>query len=197
MSDASPQRQQPDQPRIDHKPVADERDQAVKPTPEALSDEAAESVRLHARMAELLGRFEAKRARETSRPMPASPPPPPGAPGASPYAPLPTPVRPAEALQSAQAQFRAGQFDPALSALRRIDPAGLSKEDRVLVRYLTAGCLRGLGRLDEASAVYREVAASRDDETLAESARWQLEAIEGRQNMQRQLDELRSRRGAQ
>jgi hypothetical protein len=106
-------------------------------------------------------------------------------------------VRPAESLQLAQEQFRSGQFEATLPALRRIEAAGLSKEDRVLVRYLIAGCLRNLNQLDEAVAAYNEIVASRDDETLVESAKWQLAAVESRRNMTRELAEIRARRQTQ
>src|SRR5436305_1164068 len=77
----------------------------------------------------------------------------------------------------AQAQFRAGQYEAALLNFRRVDVETLSRDDRIFLQYLTACCQRNLGRLDEAAANYREVVNSRDDEALADSARWQLEAI--------------------
>ncbi len=179
--------------------LAAEREKTSKMPPATSSEEEAEAARLRARIAELLVKVEAKKAKEGKRPtdqaaLPSRP--------VSPSkldilsTPSPAAVRSAEALQVAQAQFHSDQFDAVLQTIRRVDSQTLSKEDCLLVQYLTAGCLRNLGRLDEAVPLYRTVVDSRGDEALVESASWQLTAIDARRNMLRELAEIRERRTA-
>ena len=70
---------------------------------------------------------------------------------------------------------------------------GFSKEDRAFVRYMLACSLRRLGKTSEAEVIYREVANSPDDEFLANCAIWQLSLIRSEQELQLQLEQLRSR----
>ena len=182
--------------RREREALAAEREKAGKTTLAAPSEDAVEAARLRTRLAELIARVEAKKAKEGPRPTD---------PGITqsraiappkleiPSTPSPAAVRSLEALQVAQSQFRADQYEAVLQTFHRIDAQTLSKEDNVLVQYLTAGCLRNLGRLDEAVTLYRSVVDAGGDEALIESARWQLTAIDARQNMLRELAELRER----
>ena len=61
---------------------------------------------------------------------------------------------------------------------------------------MSACCLRKLGRLDEAAALYREGANAREDEVLTDCALWHLSAISWRRDMEKQLETLRERRQA-
>jgi hypothetical protein len=91
----------------------------------------------------------------------------------------------------AQAQFRAGQFDAALKSLQAVDSSTLSRKDQVWVRYLTACCLRRQGKLSDAATIYREIAASREDSFLTDSAVWHLNFLNWRDEMQKSIDALR------
>jgi hypothetical protein len=99
-------------------------------------------------------------------------------------------------MDLAQALFRTGDYEGALSTFRLLDLAGLHRADRSAVQYLMACCLRRLGKLDQAAALYREIVNSGDDDMLAECAQWQLGAIQWRQTLQAQLEGLRQRRQA-
>ena len=54
----------------------------------------------------------------------------------------------------------------------------LAVDDRAFVQYMTASCLRQLGKRSEAAVLYRDVADAKDDEFLAECAVWQLTSVQ-------------------
>ena len=93
-----------------------------------------------------------------------------------------------------QAQFRAEEYEAALATFRRTDPEALSHEEKLLLQFFSAGCLRKLGKLEDAAALYREVADAREDDFLTECALWHLGALGWRRDMERQLAELRKAR---
>jgi hypothetical protein len=97
------------------------------------------------------------------------------------------------AIKEGMNQFRDNNFEAARRTFQLIDPATLDREDRAFVRYMLACSLRRLGRTSEAEVIYREVANSPDDEFLASCAVWQLALIRSEQDLQLQLEQLRSR----
>lgn len=105
-----------------------------------------------------------------------------------------TDVPSGDPVLAARANFRAGDYAAALETYRQIDLNGLTRDERSLVQYMSACCLRKLGRLDEAAALYREVASAREDEVLTDCALWHLSAINWRRDMEKQLETLRDRR---
>jgi len=145
-----------------------------------------------------------------AQPVPAPPPPPLPSPAAPvPQKPvvgaksaeveIPIPIelgRPVDALALAQAWFHTQNYAGALKAYRLLDPASLTAENRLAVQYMTACCLRHLGKLDEASSLYREVANSKGDQILVDCAKWHLEAIQWRQQVLSELAQIRQRRKA-
>ncbi len=104
---------------------------------------------------------------------------------------VPIATAPDSPFASGKDLFRAGDYDGALIAFRKIDLNGLSEANRLLVRYLTATCLRKQGRLKEAEAEYTVVANSRADAVLADNARWQLGTIRWRRDLEGQISKLR------
>jgi hypothetical protein len=68
----------------------------------------------------------------------------------------------------------------------------LSREDRLLVQYLQASCLRHLGRMDEATRLYREIANSQSNAFAVECAQWQLSSLRWQQDTMRRLEQLRA-----
>ncbi len=165
---------------------------------------SAEEVQLRVKLAELHARLKAYEARPKTMPpterQPTTPskmaPPAPHA--ETPVLPPPGAEvgKPGDPFTLAQALFRAGEHAAALQNYRRIDPEGLTPQEKVLIQYMTACCLRKLGKLEEAAALYREVANAREDEVLTDCALWQLNIINGRREMSRTLEELRRRREA-
>jgi len=66
----------------------------------------------------------------------------------------------------------------------------------VTVTYMTAACLRKLGKTDEAATLFREVANAKGEVVLAECAQWQLSAMRWKHDVETTLGELRQRRKA-
>jgi hypothetical protein len=96
-------------------------------------------------------------------------------------------------IREATNYFRDNDFEGARRTFQLIDPATLGAEDRAYVRYMLACSYRRLGRFTEATDYYREVANSTADEFLANCAIWQLSLIKADQELQVQLEQLRSR----
>jgi tetratricopeptide (TPR) repeat protein len=99
-----------------------------------------------------------------------------------------------DAYLEAQALFRAAQYKEALAAYRALQPESLDGEERLLVQYLTACCLRKLGKLDDAATLYRQVADAREDDLLTECSLWHLSTIGWRRDVEKQLTEIRTAR---
>ncbi|MDB5312196.1 MAG: hypothetical protein JWO38_6398 [Gemmataceae bacterium] len=170
----------PGQLRADVAALAKERDEVAKDA--GATAAAAERAVLRAQLAELL-----KRINERPPPVVPSPKPP------SPRTKFDLPERPLDTLRVAENLFREGDVDGALRAFRLIDPTQLPREDRAFVQYMTACCLRKMNKRAEAAVVYREVADAKEDEFIAECAIWQLSLIRSTQELEAQLEQLRSR----
>jgi hypothetical protein len=98
-----------------------------------------------------------------------------------------------EPIREGMNLFRDNDFEGARRTFQLIDPTVLGREDRAFVRYMLGCSLRRQNRINEAEAIYREVANSPDDEFLANCASWQLSLIRSDQELQLQLEQLRSR----
>jgi tetratricopeptide (TPR) repeat protein len=103
---------------------------------------------------------------------------------------------PVDPLALAQSLFRVGDFTAALDAYRKLDKEDLKSEERAAIQYMTACCLRKLGKVDEASALYREVAHTPGNDFLSENAQWYLRTMKERRELEAQFEELRQRRQA-
>jgi tetratricopeptide (TPR) repeat protein len=163
-----------------------------------LPADSAEIAHLRKRLNELVATLA---ARQPHRPAPAGTPPVISHQGGTPHTetaagtPMPpADVSPGDPMLAARALFRAGDHAAALETYRQIDLDALTRDERTLVQYMSACCLRKLGRLDEAAALYREVASAREDEVLTDCALWHLSAINWRRDMEKQLEALRDRR---
>jgi len=111
-----------------------------------------------------------------------------------PTAPLVDLGKPIDPMGLAQALFQTGDYEGALSTYRLLEIKILSKTDRAAVQYFMATCLRRLGKLDEAAALYREVVNAKEDDILADCAQWQLSAFRWRHDLEMQLEQMRQRR---
>lgn len=103
---------------------------------------------------------------------------------------------PVDPLALAQSLFRAGDYTAALNAYRKLDKEDQKPEDRIVIQYMMACCLRKLGKVDEASVLYREAANSPGNDFLMENAQWYLRIMKDRRELEAQLEELRQRRQA-
>ncbi len=101
-----------------------------------------------------------------------------------------------DAIALAPVLFQAGDYEGALTAYRLVNPETVKPADRATVTYMTAACLRKLGKTDEAATLFREVANAKGEDVLAECAQWQLSAIRWKHDVETTLSELRQRRKA-
>jgi len=103
---------------------------------------------------------------------------------------------PVDPLSLAQSLFRAGDHAGALNVYRKLEQEEHNPQERAALQYMMACCLRKLGKTDEASILYREVANSAADEMTVENAQWYLRAMKDRHQLETELEELRQRRQA-
>jgi tetratricopeptide (TPR) repeat protein len=165
---------------------------------------SVEEMRLHIRLVELQAKLKGYGMVKNVPPPPQGPPAPAAA--APPPASVATPIsspppgaevgKPSDPFTLAQALFRAGEYQAALQNYRRIDLESLTPQEKMFIQYMTACCLRKLGKLEDAAALYREVANTREDEVLTDCALWHLNVLNGRRETAKQLEELRQRREA-
>jgi hypothetical protein len=163
--------------------------------------DGGEELKLRLRIAELIGRIQAK-PRPTQAPPAESEKPDPVAPTPGlPTSPtLPVALLPQDAtsvptqLALAEVQFQAGQFDQALLTLRHVDVGNLPLREQMWAKFLMAGCHRKAGNLAEAAKLYREVAEVKDDPFLKETAEWHLNLLHWRQELQGELATMRGQR---
>lgn len=125
-----------------------------------------------------------------------SPQPMPSAPSVTPPEPAAKVVTEAQVdpLSLAQSLFRACDYAGALNVYRKLEQEEQKPEERAGLQYMMACCLRKLGKRDEASMLYREVANSSAAEILLENAQWYLRTMKDRSQLEAELEELRQRR---
>lgn len=182
---------------------------AVRDFDDGLTISTTANAMLRLRVKQLLAKLSQQRAaaRETPSPGSASSGSPPPAPSPkhdkSPLPPLLAPVQPrsspgvakmVDPLAVAHALFRAGSSEAALQAFRLINLKGMRAEQRAPIQYLMASCLRKLGKLDDALALYREVANSKGDESVAACAQWQIANLRWQRETLDKLAEIKQRR---
>ncbi len=89
----------------------------------------------------------------------------------------------ADYLSLAQLHFQSQNYSQALQAFRQLDLTGLRAQEREPIRYLTAVCLKRLGKNAEA-------------EVVASCAQWQLGLITWQREVAGKLSELQQRQKA-
>ena len=90
-----------------------------------------------------------------------------------------------------QVLFKAKDFVGAELAFRKVKA---TDENRILLQYFVATCLRKQSKWDQAAKAYRTVADQKEDPTLRDLAIWQLDNIRWNQQTSTQLEELRQLR---
>ncbi len=100
---------------------------------------------------------------------------------------------PVDELRNATNLARANQIDAAYKAFTKIDLQRLAPEDRAFAKYMTASCLRQLGRTTEAIPIYREIANAGEDEFISGNAVRMLKLLSTSEELQVQLSQLRAR----
>ncbi len=87
--------------------------------------------------------------------------------------------------------FRAGEYPKAEQAFRKVTP---TDDNRLLLKYLIATCLRKRSQWQAAIDTYREVAESDKDPVLRDLAKFQLDGIRWNQDTEKQIEQLRKQR---
>ncbi|MDB5343597.1 MAG: hypothetical protein JWP89_1974 [Schlesneria sp.] len=90
--------------------------------------------------------------------------------------------------------FRAGEYVKAEQAFRKV---AVGDDNRLMVKYLIATCLRKRSQWKGAVEAYREVAASDKDPVLRDLANFQLDGIRWNQDTELQIEQLRKQRERQ
>lgn len=147
---------------------------------------AAERARLLAELKEQLKRLD----RIPQGPM--QPPAPPNPPAPKKDGPTLVPAG-VDRLREATNLVRSDRLEAALNAFRQIPPGELDADDRAFVRYMTAACLRRLGRPADALPIYREVGDAGEEPFIASSAVSQVALLRTAEELQAQLLKLRER----
>lgn len=87
--------------------------------------------------------------------------------------------------------FRAGEYPKAEQAFRKVTP---TDDNRLMLKYLIATCLRKRSQWQAAMDTYREVAESDQDPVLRDLAKFQLDGIRWNQDTEKQIEQLRRQR---
>lgn len=87
--------------------------------------------------------------------------------------------------------LRSGDYEAAEQAFRRVKT---TDENRMMLKYLSATCLRKQAQWQLATDAYRVVAESDQDPVLRDLARWQLDNIRWHQQTESQLEQMRKQR---
>ncbi len=93
-----------------------------------------------------------------------------------------------------RALFRSDDYSGAEQAFRKVK---VTDDNRLILQYLIATCLRKQTRWEQAAKAYRVVSENKDDLALRDLALWQLENIRWYQQTELQLDQLRELRETQ
>jgi tetratricopeptide (TPR) repeat protein len=107
------------------------------------------------------------------------------------------PQKPVDAIRAAQNYYRSKDYQAALTTLQLVPPSSFTQEDRSFSKYIMGCCYRQMGKHDQAKNMYREVLDSSDDLFLKDCARWQLQSITGRIELEDQIAKLRARRNSE
>jgi len=87
--------------------------------------------------------------------------------------------------------LRSGDYAAAEHAFRKVKP---TDENRMMLKYLSATCLRKQSQWQPATDAYRVVAESDQDPVLRDLAKWQLDNIRWHQQTESQLEQMRRQR---
>ncbi len=171
------------------------REQVAAESKQSLSPDSAEAQEQRRELLDLLTKLATKKI--------------PPKPAADPIKTVPTPTLPAAVARSdsrpasdhplisdkivdpyalGRALFRAEDYVGAEQAFRK---AKVTDDNRVLLQYLIATCLRKQARWEQAAKAYRTVAENKEDPALRDLAEWQLENIRWHRKTELQLEELR------
>jgi hypothetical protein len=165
---------------------------AAKDKEKDKAEPADERTRMRNKLDELIEKLDQKKT--TKPPPPTTPPKQPHDPPEASKPLLPEGGKGIDLVRAAGNLFRSGDAAAADELLKLVDNAQLAKEDRAFADYLRAACLRKAGKSDQALKLYRAIAEAKDDPFLAENALLQITAIKSAQELEAQLEQLKSRK---
>ncbi len=87
--------------------------------------------------------------------------------------------------------FRSGDYIAAEKAFAKVQP---TDENRMMLKYLTATCLRKRSQWKPASEAFQVVSGSDQDPVLRDLAKWQLENMTWHQQTETQLGQMKAER---
>lgn len=90
-----------------------------------------------------------------------------------------------------RALFRSEDYSGAEQAFRKVK---VTDDNRVMLQYLIATCLRKQSLWEQATKAYRVVSENKDDPALRDLALWQLENIRWYQQTESQFEQVRGLR---
>lgn len=173
------------------------KDREVRPAAQDEEDAtSAERRLLRKRLEELLLKLNAKPAPAPRRADVPDPRPPVDPPRVLPTPPVTDPGKAVDVVARAINLYREGSIQAALGAFELVDLTALTPADRAFVLYMTAGCYRRLNNLVRATELYNDILVSNADPFYVECANWQVNSVRWRQDLDKQLSDLRQRREA-
>jgi hypothetical protein len=182
--------------KAETKKLKDEVDKLMNEHPEpkpGKTEPADERERLQKKLDELLEQL--KEQKKNAKPMqPPAKPQDPHAQAPNKPVVIPEGGKPIDLVRAAGNLYKAGDLEGAFGIIKVLDVSQLPKEDRAFAEYIRAACLRKLGKLSDALTVYKAIADAKDDAFLAECAVVQITAIKSTQELEAQLEQLKSRR---
>ena len=104
---------------------------------------------------------------------------------------FPIPDDPVDPFALGNVLFRSGDYAAAEKAFAKVQP---TDENRMMLKFLTATCLRKRSQWKPASDAFRVVAGSNQDPVLRDLAKWQLDNMAWYQQTESQLDQMRAER---
>ncbi len=104
---------------------------------------------------------------------------------------FPIPDDPVDPFALGNVLFRSGDYAAAEKAFAKVQP---TDENRMMLKFLTASCLRKRSQWKPASDAFRVVAGSNQDPVLRDLAKWQLDNMAWYQQTESQLDQMRAER---
>ena len=104
---------------------------------------------------------------------------------------FPIPDDPVDPFALGNVLVRSGDYAAAEKAFAKVQP---TDENRMMLKFLTATCLRKRSQWKPASDAFRVVAGSNQDPVLRDLAKWQLDNMAWYQQTESHLDQMRAER---
>jgi tetratricopeptide (TPR) repeat protein len=105
-------------------------------------------------------------------------------------APITVTNEPVDQFALANNLYAVGQWQLALQIYEKLSLADAAESEQAWIQSQIAACYRKLGKHTEAEKLYRTVAGRAEDDYMGENARWWLDTVQHRKELQSRLDQL-------